>query len=93
MADITYNRVLLKLSGQSFCKPGEFGIDGSALESIAQRIAEICKLGPQVAVVVGAGNFFAGRKFLENQPHPPEHSRLYGYVSHYYQCLCPAGDT
>ncbi|MHC4616752.1 MAG: UMP kinase [Planctomycetota bacterium] len=63
MAKIKYNRVLLKLSGESFCRPGEFGIDGPALESIAQRIVEICKLGPQVAVVVGAGNFLRGDNF------------------------------
>lgn len=65
MAKSKYKRVLLKLSGQSFCKQGEFGIDGGALESIAKRIAEICKLGPQVAVVVGAGNFLRGERFSQ----------------------------
>ena len=58
-----YKRVLLKLSGESFCKPGEFGIDGEALASIAERIAELCKIGPQVAVVVGAGNILRGENF------------------------------
>ena len=65
MAKSKYKRVLLKLSGESFCKPGEFGIDGAALESIAERILEICKLGPEVAVVVGAGNFLRGESFSE----------------------------
>ena len=65
MAKVKYQRVLLKLSGESFCKPGVFGIDGAALSSIAKRIAEICKLGPQVAVVVGAGNFLRGENFSE----------------------------
>ena len=63
MAESRYHRVLLKLSGESFCKPGQFGIDGFALESIAERIIEICKLGPQVAVVVGAGNILRGESF------------------------------
>jgi len=63
MAKSKYKRVLLKLSGESFCKPGTFGIDGAALESIAERISQICKLGPQVAVVVGAGNFLRGETF------------------------------
>jgi uridylate kinase len=70
MAENRYHRVLLKLSGESFCKPGQFGIDGSALESIAERIAEICKLGPQVAVVVGAGNFLRGEKFSQTSQIP-----------------------
>ncbi|MHC4482546.1 MAG: UMP kinase [Planctomycetota bacterium] len=65
MGKAKYNRVLLKLSGQSFCEPSGFGIDGAALESIAERISEICKPGLQVAVVVGAGNFLRGEKFSE----------------------------
>lgn len=65
MAKSKYNRVLLKLSGESFCGPGKFGIDGSSLESLANRISELCKLGPQVAVVVGAGNFIRGESFSQ----------------------------
>jgi uridylate kinase len=65
MAEIKYHRVLLKLSGESFCKQGQLGIDGEALESIGERIAEICTLGPQVAVVVGAGNFLRGESFAK----------------------------
>lgn len=65
MRNAKYQRVLLKLSGESFCKPGQFGIDGSALESISERIAEICKLGPQVAIVVGGGNFLRGESFSQ----------------------------
>lgn len=63
MAKSKYNRILLKLSGQSFCKPDEFGIDGPSLKSIAERIKQICELGPQVAVVVGGGNFLRGESF------------------------------
>jgi len=65
MGDLEYKRILLKLSGESFCKPGVFGIDGEALESIAERIAEIRRLGPEVSVVVGAGNFLRGENFSE----------------------------
>jgi len=76
MAESKYKRILLKLSGESFAKPGEFGIDGPALESIAQRIAEICKLGPQVAVVVGAGNFLRGETFAQTT-HIPRNTADY----------------
>jgi len=65
MAASKYSRILLKLSGQSFCRPGEFGIGGPSLESIAERISQICKIGPQVAVVVGAGNFLRGETFSQ----------------------------
>jgi uridylate kinase len=76
MAKSKYHRILLKLSGESFCRPGQFGIDGSALESIAQRIVEICKLGPQVAIVVGAGNFLRGKSFSETS-HIPRNTADY----------------
>ncbi|MGB2807117.1 MAG: UMP kinase [Sedimentisphaerales bacterium] len=76
MAKSKYNRVLLKLSGESFCGPGKFGIDGSSLESLANRISEICKLGPQVAVVVGAGNFIRGESFSKTS-HIPRNTADY----------------
>ncbi|TSA45058.1 UMP kinase [bacterium] len=63
MAKSKYKRVLLKLSGESFCRPGGFGIEGESLRSVAERISDICKLGPQVSVVVGGGNFLRGENF------------------------------
>lgn len=65
-----YKRILLKLSGESFCTPGGFGIEGKAIESIAERIARLCKLGPQVAIVVGGGNFLRGATFSQNSHIP-----------------------
>jgi uridylate kinase len=62
---IKYKRILLKLSGESFCRPDGFGIEGKALASIAERITRICKLGPQVAIVVGGGNFLRGANFSQ----------------------------
>lgn len=70
MAESKYKRVLLKLSGESFCRPGGYGIDGEALKSIAERVSHICKLGPQVAVMVGAGNFIRGQTFSKTSSIP-----------------------
>jgi len=63
MAESKYKRVLLKLSGESFCQAGAGGIDSSNLKSVAEKIQEICKLGVQAAVVVGGGNILRGEKF------------------------------
>jgi len=76
MGQCKYKRVLLKLSGESFCLPGEFGINGTSLESLAERIAEISKLGPQVAIVVGAGNFIRGEAFSQRS-HIPRNTADY----------------
>lgn len=76
MAESKYKRVLLKLSGESFCKPGGFGIDGEKIESIAERIKHIKSLGLQVGVVVGAGNFLRGQTFSKKS-HIPRNTADY----------------
>lgn len=58
-------RVLLKISGEGFCQVGEFGIDGKALRRIAEEVISVSKLGVQVAVVVGGGNFLRGAKIAQ----------------------------
>ena len=63
MAKSKYKRVLLKLSGETFCKPGGFGIDGAELKSIAKQVLAISELDVQTSVVVGAGNFIRGETF------------------------------
>lgn len=60
-----YRRVLLKLSGESFCAPGGFGIDPHELEVIAGEVASGARAGAQLAVVVGGGNIVRGAKLAE----------------------------
>ncbi len=55
-----YKRVLLKISGEAFCKPGGFGIDSDELQVIANEIAAALKTGVELAVVVGGGNIIRG---------------------------------
>ncbi len=55
-----YHRAVLKISGEAFCKPGQFGIDGEELELIAREIAAAAGVGTQLAVVVGGGNMIRG---------------------------------
>ncbi|MEM7576666.1 MAG: UMP kinase, partial [Planctomycetota bacterium] len=60
-----YGRVLLKLSGESLCKEGQFGIDGENLQLIAGEITRAMKTGAEVAVVVGGGNIIRGAQLAE----------------------------
>lgn len=53
-------RVLLKLSGEFLAGPGGFGVAPEATESLANEIAAAKSRGVQLAVVVGAGNFWRG---------------------------------
>ena len=61
-----YKRVLLKISGEGFCHEGGFGIEGEQLNSIARELVDVCKLGIELAVVVGGGNFIRGATFSES---------------------------
>lgn len=55
-----YNRVLLKLSGESLMGKGQYGIDSEKLNEYASQICKITKQGVQVAIVIGGGNIFRG---------------------------------
>lgn len=55
-----YRRVILKISGESFAKPGQFGVDPDELAVIAGEIIDATKCGTQIAVVVGGGNMIRG---------------------------------
>jgi len=58
-----YKRVLVKISGNGFCKPGESGLDPQEIDSIAEQAARIQKTGVDLAIVVGGGNIVRGREF------------------------------
>jgi len=60
-----YNRVLLKLSGESLMGDRNFGIDSKMLEQYATEIKSITDIGVQVAVVIGGGNIYRGMNEAE----------------------------
>ena len=56
----SYDRVLLKLSGEALAGDLGYGIDPKVVDDLAEEIAEIVKDGVQLAIVVGGGNIFRG---------------------------------
>lgn len=55
-----FNRILLKLSGESLAGEQGFGIDTNRLNEYAQQIKEIHEMGVQIGIVIGGGNIFRG---------------------------------
>jgi uridylate kinase len=55
-----FRRVLLKLSGESFCRPGEGGISLEEVSRIARQTARVAARGVQLSIVVGGGNILRG---------------------------------
>ena len=55
-----FRRVLLKLSGESFCRPGEGGISVDEVSRIARQASRVAARGVELAIVVGGGNILRG---------------------------------
>lgn len=55
-----YNRILLKLSGESLMGSNVYGIDENRLAEYAEQIKEISEMGIQIGIVIGGGNIFRG---------------------------------
>ncbi len=60
-----YNRILLKLSGESLMGDRNYGIAPNMLEQYAKEIKAITHIGVQVAVVIGGGNIYRGMNEAE----------------------------
>ena len=63
-----YKRVVLKVSGESFSRPGELGIDAASVQTLIGEIAPVVEMGVQVAIVAGGGNLVRARD-LSNHVH------------------------
>ncbi|MEE1069117.1 MAG: UMP kinase, partial [Paludibacteraceae bacterium] len=57
---IMFNRILLKLSGESLQGQQGYGIDTQRLSDYAEQVKAIAQKGVQVAIVIGGGNIFRG---------------------------------
>lgn len=55
-----YQRILLKLSGESLAGSAGHGIDTAQLNSYARQIKEMADSGVQIGIVIGGGNIFRG---------------------------------
>ena len=58
--DLSYKRVLLKLSGEALMGDREFGLEPAIVQQVAEDVRDVSALGIQVCVVIGGGNIFRG---------------------------------
>lgn len=57
-----YQRILLKLSGESLMGKEGYGIDSNNLMHYVNEIAQAINLGIEIGIVIGGGNIFRGLK-------------------------------
>lgn len=55
-----FNRILLKLSGESLMGEQGYGIDVKRLNEYALQIKDALQMGVQIGIVIGGGNIFRG---------------------------------
>ena len=55
-----YNRILLKLSGESLQGEQKYGLSPVVLQSYAEQIKAAVATGVQIGIVIGGGNIFRG---------------------------------
>jgi uridylate kinase len=56
----TYQRVMLKLSGEVLAGEAGFGISPVVFRSLAQEMREVHTLGTEIGIVIGGGNIIRG---------------------------------
>jgi uridylate kinase len=62
MAELKYQRILLKLGGEALAGEGGFGINPSQAAFVAAKVANVVSMGAQVALVIGGGNLWRGKQ-------------------------------
>jgi uridylate kinase len=60
VASASFNRILLKLSGEALMGSLEYGTDPGQIERVARQVREVRARDVDVAIVVGAGNIYRG---------------------------------
>lgn len=60
-----YQRIVLKFSGEALMGDTSYGIDPKVLDRLANEVGDLVKLGVQVGLVIGGGNFFRGEALSE----------------------------
>ena len=57
-----YKRVIIKMSGEALATSNGTGIDSLKIEKICAEIIDVKKMGVEIAIVIGGGNFWRGRQ-------------------------------
>lgn len=77
---VKYKRVIIKISGEALAGEKGMGFDQAVLQRVVDQICEVHKLGTEVAIVVGGGNFWRGRQGTEMERTTADHMGMLATV-------------
>lgn len=80
MEKSVYKRVIVKLSGEALAGEKGNGIDERTLSGVIEQLIAIHKLGVQVGIIVGGGNFWRGRQGTEMDRSTADHMGMLATV-------------
>lgn len=78
---LPYRRIVLKISGEGFCRRGGWGIDADELARIAREVRLVTEEAVQVAIVVGGGNFLRGANAARDTSIPEATAHYMGMLA------------
>jgi uridylate kinase len=76
-----YDRIILKLSGESFAPPGQRGISMQEIVDIGEQTFRAAQSGVEIGIVIGGGNILRGAQFTAGN------SRIQEATGHYMGML------
>ncbi len=80
MSKPLYKRVIIKLSGEALAGAKGHGIDEKVVDEVITQIANVQKMGTEIGIVVGAGNFWRGRQGAEMDRTTADHMGMLATV-------------
>lgn len=57
-----YKRIVLKMSGEALAGEQKFGLSDVVVSQVVDQIVKVHEMGVEIALVIGAGNFWRGRQ-------------------------------
>ena len=63
--NVSFNRVMLKISGEALMGDQGFGLHPPTVERIAHEVQSVHALGVEICMVIGGGNIFRGLQGME----------------------------
>lgn len=57
-----YKRIVLKMSGEALAGNQRFGLSDEVISQVVDQIVKVHDMGVEIALVIGAGNFWRGRQ-------------------------------
>lgn len=75
-----YKRVLIKLSGEALAGPEGHGLNENVIAKVVDQIEAIKKMGVEIGLVIGGGNFWRGRQGVKMDRTTADHMGMLATV-------------